>query len=150
MNDRDQMNAFTNYITARLNLEAAAEQQAIAAAGAFEADATEWPWVQRDRIRREATKALVAVLNKRVGVVEGRAALMWVAAQWGEHPPLADRTGRPYTSNGGGLTYLSSCCQATVTYSGATLCCRNCYEEADPTLVCDPKPSATDALWDHT
>jgi hypothetical protein len=138
--------ALIAYITARIELDFDAERQAISHTGVDDATAQSWQWVRSGRARREALKQLLKVLNEKCGG-GARPALLWLAASWGEDPPLTDLRGLPYTVNGGGLVYLTECCLSTATYSGSVLTCRACYQELDMVMVMTPDPSTTDTLW---
>lgn len=154
LNLSDQTNGLIAYIKARLAIAEAIEQRVIAehraeqrAAGTDGEDPTQWSWVQMDRQQRRALRALLAG----IGSIEDRNVrqplLMSLASMWLEHPPLMDRRGLPYTSNAGGLTYLTPCCEATPTYSMGVLSCRACYDGYDDELATTPDAAATDKVY---
>ncbi|MER5608232.1 hypothetical protein AB0F93_00480 [Micromonospora tulbaghiae] len=141
----DQTERLITYINARLALDEAAENTGIAAAGS-PAEAAEWDWVRHGRQQRSAIRGLLATIRKVTDEQLRQALLIQTGSMWAAHLPLVDRSGRPYTCNGGGLTYLTDCHLATPTISMGTLSCRVCYHEVESELTFPPEPAVTDEL----
>jgi hypothetical protein len=137
-------NELTNYIKARLRLAAAADATAIASADVDRDVSNSWTWVQDGKLRREATLGLIKKATQCEEHAEGL--LTWIAAQYGALPPLVDHRGGIYTSNGGGLVYLTECCRSTPTFSDSVLTCRTCYRDVPEYLLNTPEPRETDEI----
>lgn len=143
----DQTKGLIAYINARLVIDEAADKEGIAASGATAEVAADWFWVRDHKQHRRAITDLLRTTEKVTDARLRQSLLIHVAARWLERRPLVDRRGLPYTSNSGGLTYLTPCCKATPTYSMGLLCCRACYEAVDEMLAATPDAAPTDQLY---
>lgn len=146
----DQRNGLIAYITARMELDVDAERRGIAATDADSVAAAEWDWVKWGRQQRLAIRQLVATIRT-LDPDTAQRLLIGVATIWEKHPPLVDQQrGLPYIANGGGLAYVTSCCQVVATNAEGDLCCSCCYQDVDEVLAALPITSTVDTPWRGT